>query len=155
MCPILFLSDLHIQREHTFLASGERTATLTVQERPYINSVYQSPSWIHLWTQIACFHHTSHLGCDFSATRTSLGTYTISASRGTVPSAETDATIRVNYTPPSSSQIYETTTVKQEANAVIDTEYDTVIGISISSNYDSVETPCRCWWRIVECYGIW
>jgi hypothetical protein len=71
-----------------------------------------------------------------------LGTYTISAaSRGTVPSAETDATIRVNYTPPSSSQIYETTTVKQEANAVIDTGYDTVIEISISSNYDSVETP--------------
>ena len=82
------------------------------------------------------------MGATFPQHAHLLGTYTISAaSRGTVPSAETDATIRVNYTPPSSSQIYETTTVKQEANAVIDTGYDTVIEISISSNYDSVETP--------------
>ena len=123
------------------LASGERTATLTVTRRTYINSVYQSELDTLVDADSIVFTYEPS-GCDFSATRTSLGTYTISAaSRGTVPSAETDATIRVNYTPPSSSQIYETTTVKQEANAVIDTEYDTVIGISISSNYDSVETP--------------
>ncbi|MFA5753387.1 MAG: hypothetical protein WC910_09985, partial [Bacteroidales bacterium] len=123
------------------LASGERTATLTVTRKTYINSVYQSELDALVDADSIVFTYEPS-GCDFSATRTSLGTYTISAaSRGTVPSAETDATIRVNYTPPSSSQIYETTTVKQEANAVIDTEYDTVIGISISSNYDSVETP--------------
>lgn len=123
------------------LASGERTATLTVTRKTYINSVYQSDLDALVDADSIVFTYEPS-GCDFSATRTSLGTYTISAaSRGTVPSAETDATIRVNYTPPSSSQIYETTTVKQEANAVIDTEYNTVIGISISSNYDSVETP--------------
>jgi len=123
------------------LASGERTATLTVTRKTYINSVYQSDLDTLVDADSIVFTYEPS-GCDFSATRTSLGTYTISAaSRGTVPSAETDATIRVNYTPPSSSQIYETTTVKQEANAVIDTGYDTVIEISISSNYDSVETP--------------
>ena len=123
------------------LASGERTATLTVTRKTYINSVYQSELDTLVDADSIVFTYEPS-GCDFSATRTSLGTYTISAaSRGTVPSAETDATIRVNYTPPSSSQIYETTTVKQEANAVIDTGYDTVIEISISSNYDSAETP--------------
>ena len=123
------------------LASGERTATLTVTRKTYINSVYQSDLDALVDADSIVFTYEPS-GCDFSATRTSLGTYTISAaSRGTVPSAETDATIRVNYTPPSSSQIYETTTVKQEANAVIDTGYDTVIEISISSNYDSAETP--------------
>lgn len=123
------------------LASGERTATLTVTRKTYINSVYQSELDALVDADSIVFTYEPS-GCDFSATRTSLGTYTISAeSRGTVPSAETDATIRVNYTPPSSSQIYETTTVKQEANAVIDTGYDTVIEISISSNYDSAETP--------------
>jgi hypothetical protein len=123
------------------LASGERTATLTVTRKTYINSVYQSDLDTLVDADSIVFTYEPS-GCDFSATRTSLGTYTISAaSRGTVPSAETDATIRVNYTPPSSSQIYETTTVKQEANAVIDTGYDTVIEISISSNYDSAETP--------------
>jgi len=123
------------------LANGTRTATLTVTRKTYINSVYQSDLDALVDADSIVFTYEPS-GCDFSATRTSLGTYTISAaSRGTVPSAETDATIRVNYTPPSSSQIYETTTVKQEANAVIDTEYNTVIGISISSNYDSVETP--------------
>ena len=123
------------------LASGTRTATLTVTRKTYINSVYQSDLDTLVDADSIVFTYEPS-GCDFSATRTSLGTYTISAaSRGTVPSAETDATIRVNYTPPSSSQIYETTTVKQEANAVIDTGYDTVIEISISSNYDSAETP--------------
>jgi len=123
------------------LASGTRTATLTVTRKTYINSVYQSELDALVDADSIVFTYEPS-GCDFSATRTSLGTYTISAaSRGTVPSAETDATIRVNYTPPSSSQIYETTTVKQEANAVIDTGYDTVIEISISSNYDSAETP--------------
>ncbi len=123
------------------LASGTRTATLTVTRKTYINSVYQSELDALVDADSIVFTYEPS-GCDFSATRTSLGPYTISAaSRGTVPSAETDATIRVNYTPPSSSQIYETTTVKQEANAVIDTGYDTVIEISISSNYDSAETP--------------
>lgn len=120
------------------LASGERTATLTVTRKTYINSVYQSELDTLVDADSIVFTYEPS-GCDFSATRTSLGTYTISAaSRGTVPSAETDATIRVNYTPPSSSQIYETTTVKQEANAVIDTEYKTEIELSISSDYDSL-----------------
>ena len=119
------------------LASGVRTATLTVTRKTYINSVHQSGLDTLVDADSIVFTYEPS-GCDFSATRTSLGTYTISAaSRGTVPSAETDATIRVNYTPPSSSQIYETTTVKQEANAVIDTEYKTEIELSISSDYDS------------------
>jgi len=120
------------------LASGERTATLTVTRKTYINSVYQSELDTLVDADSIVFTYEPS-GCDFSATRTSLGTYTISAaSRGTVVSAESDATIRVNYTPPSSSQIYETTTVKQEANAVIDTEYDTVTDVVVSSDYDSI-----------------
>lgn len=123
------------------LASGERTATLTVTRKTYINSVYQSDLDALVDADSIVFTYEPS-GCDFSATRTSLGTYTISAaSRGTVLSAETDATIRVNYTPPSSSQIYETTTVKQEANAIIDTEYTTEIELSISSDYDSPSQP--------------
>lgn len=121
------------------LASGERTATLTVTRKTYINGVYQSELDTLVDADSIVFTYEPS-GCDFSSTRTSLGTYTISAaSRGIVPSAETDATIRVNYTPPSASQIYETATVKQEANAVIDTEYNTVIEISVSSDYDSTE----------------
>lgn len=123
------------------LASGVRTATLAVTRKTYINSVYQSELDTLVDADSIVFTYEPS-GCDFSATRTSLGTYTISAaSRGTVPSAETDATIRVNYTPPSSSQIYETTTVKQEANSVIDTEYKTEIELSISSDYDSPSEP--------------
>lgn len=123
------------------LANGTRTATLTVTLKTYINSVYQSDLDALVDADSIVFTYEPS-GCDFSATRTSLGTYTISAaSRGTVPSAETDATIRVNYTPPSSSQIYETTTVKQEANAIIDTEYKTEIELSISSDYDSLSEP--------------
>ena len=123
------------------LASGERTATLTVTRRTYINSVYQSELDALVDADSIVFTYEPS-GCDFSATRTSLGTYTISAaSRGTVPSAETDSTIRVNYTPPSSSQIYETTTVKQEANAVIDTEYDTSAVFVINSSYTNEAYP--------------
>lgn len=123
------------------LANGTRTATLTVTLKTYINSVYQSGLDTLVDADSIVFTYEPS-GCDFSATRTSLGTYTISAaSRGTVLSAETDATIRVNYTPPSSSQIYETTTVKQEANAIIDTEYTTEIELSISSDYDSPSQP--------------
>ena len=123
------------------LASGERTATLTVTRKTYINSVYQSELDTLVDADSIVFTYEPS-GCDFSATRTSLGTYTISAaSRGTVPSAETDATIRVNYTPPSSSQIYETTTVKQEANAVIDTEYDTSAVFVINSSYTNEAYP--------------
>lgn len=123
------------------LANGTRTATLTVTRKTYINSVYQSGLDTLVDADSIVFTYEPS-GCDFSATRTSLGTYTISAaSRGTVLSAETDATIRVNYTPPSSSQIYETTTVKQEANAIIDTEYKTEIELSISSDYDSLSEP--------------
>ena len=123
------------------LANGTRTATLTVTLKTYINSVYQSDLDALVDADSIVFTYEPS-GCDFSATRTSLGTYTISAaSRGTVPSAETDATIRVNYTPPSSSQIYELTTVSQEANAVVDTEYDTVIELSVTTNYDSISSP--------------
>ena len=123
------------------LASGERTATLTVTRKTYINSVYQSELDTLVDADSIVFTYEPS-GCDFSATRTSLGTYTISAaSRGTVPSAETDSTIRVNYTPPSSSQIYETTTVKQEANAVIDTEYDTSAVFVINSSYTNEAYP--------------
>lgn len=123
------------------LASGERTATLTVTRKTYINSVYQSELDTLVDADSIVFTYEPS-GCDFSATRTALGTYTISAaSRGTAPSAETDATIRVNYTPPSSSQIYETTTVKQEANAVIDTEYDTSAVFVINSSYTNEAYP--------------
>lgn len=124
------------------LASGTRTATLTVTLKTYINSVYQSELDTLVDADSIVFTYEPS-GCDFSATRTSLGTYTISAaSRGTVVSAETDATVRVNYTPSGSSQIYNTATVSQEANAVIseDTLYDTVIEITVSSDYDSIET---------------
>lgn len=125
------------------LANGTRTATLTVTLKTYINSVYQS-ELDHLVDADSIVFTYEPSGCDFTAIRTSLGTYTISAeSRGTVVSAETDATVRVNYTPSGSSQIYNTATVSQEANAVIseDTEYDTVIEIVLSSDYDNVETP--------------
>ena len=123
------------------LASGERTATLTVTRKTYINSVYQSELDQLVDADSVTFTYEPS-GTDFSATRTSVGTYTISAqSRGTTVSIETDATIRVNYTPSGASQIYETTTVSQEANAIIDTEYDTVISITVFSDYNSAEEP--------------
>jgi hypothetical protein len=121
------------------LANGTRTATLTVTLKTYINGVYQSGLDTLVDADSITFPYEPN-GTDFSATRTSVGTYTISAqSRGTVANTETDATIRVDYTPSGSSQIYETTTVSQEANAVVDTEYDTVTEIAVSSDYDSIE----------------
>jgi len=119
------------------LASGTRTATLTVTRKTYINSVYQSELDALVDADSIVFTYEPS-GCDFSATRTSVGTYTISAqSRGTTVSIETDATIRVNYTPSGASQIYETTTVSQEANTKGTTPVDswTETTISLSTSY--------------------
>jgi len=119
------------------LASGTRTATLTVTRKTYINSVYQSELDQLVDADSVTFTYEPS-GTDFSATRTSVGTYTISAqSRGTTVSIETDATIRVNYTPSGASQIYETTTVSQEANTKGTTPVDswTETTISLSTSY--------------------
>jgi len=119
------------------LASGTRTATLTVTRKTYINSVYQSEMDTLVDADSIVFTYEPS-GTDFSATRTSVGTYTISAqSRGTTVSIETDATIRVNYTPSGASQIYETTTVSQEANTKGTTPVDswTETTISLSTSY--------------------
>ena len=119
------------------LASGKRTATLTVTRKTYINSVYQSELDQLVDADSVTFTYEPS-GTDFSATRTSVGTYTISAqSRGTTVSIETDATIRVNYTPSGASQIYETTTVSQEANTKGTTPVDswTETTISLSTSY--------------------
>jgi len=98
------------------LASGERTATLTVTRKTYINSVYQSDL-----DALVDADSTSVVsqpsGCDFSITRIGTGTYTISASsRGTTYSLSTEAVLGFSYTPPAGAVINKTISVDQEAN---------------------------------------
>jgi hypothetical protein len=71
-----------------------------------------------------------------------LGTYAISAdSRGSVVDSNTDATVTVKYTPSGSSQLTETETVSQQANALTNTQYDKDVVFIINSSYTSSYSP--------------
>lgn len=123
------------------LASGSGTATLTVKLITYINGVYDSEQYVDADSGYPDISNEP-TGCNFYVTRTSLGTYTISAdSRGTVVNAGTDATITVKHTPSGSSQLTETETVSQEANAVVDTLYDEDVVFTINSSYTTSYSP--------------
>lgn len=126
-------------------ASGSTTsgvmATLTVKLITYVDGIYDSEQYVDADSGYPSISDEPY-GCNFSVTRTSLGTYTISAaSRGTVVSSETDATITVKYTPSGSSQLTEIETVSQEANAKTDTQYDEDVVFTINSSYKSAGSP--------------
>ena len=133
----VYTYEIHTTVEHssggTINAAGSNYATIKTYWRTYINSVLDSEVLTDMSVSITYNPETDH----FSVTRTGVGTYKVEAdSRGTDAGDSWSCTVGISYSGENTSE-----SVYQEANAVIDTEYDTVIGISISSDYDSVETP--------------
>ena len=117
------------------------TATLTVKLITYVGGVYDSEQYVDADSGYPDISNEPN-GCNFSVTRTSLGTYTISAdSRGSVVDSNTDATVTVKYTPSGSSQLTETETVSQQANALTNTQYDKDVVFVINSSYTSSYSP--------------
>lgn len=117
------------------------TATLTVKLITYVGGVYDSEQYVDADSGYPDISNEPN-GCNFSVTRTSLGTYTISAdSRGSVVDSNTDATVTVKYTPAGSSQLTETETVSQQANALTNTQYDKDVVFVINSSYTSSYSP--------------
>ncbi len=117
------------------------TATLTVKLITYVGGVYDSEQYVDADSGYPDISNEPN-GCNFSVTRTSLGTYTISAdSRGSVVDSNTDATVTVKYTPSGGSQLTETETVSQQANALTNTQYDEDVVFVINSSYTSSYSP--------------
>ena len=117
------------------------TATLTVKFITYVGGVYDSEQYVDADSGYPDISNEPN-GCNFSVTRTSLGTYTISAdSRGSVVNSNTDATVTVKYTPSGGSQLTETETVSQQANALTNTQYDKDVVFIINSSYTSSYSP--------------
>ena len=117
------------------------TATLTVKLITYVDGIYDSEQYVDADSGYPDISNEPS-GCNFSVTRTSLGTYTISAdSRGSVVDSYTDATITVKHTPSGSSQLTETETVSQQANALTNTQYDEDVVFVINSSYTSSYSP--------------
>ena len=133
----VYTYEIHTTVEHssggTINAAGSNYATIKTYWRTYINSVLDSEVLTDMSVSITYNPETDH----FSVTRTGVGIYKVEAdSRGTDAGDSWSCTVGISYSGENTSE-----SVYQEANAVIDTGYDTVIEISISSNYDSVETP--------------
>lgn len=133
----VYTYEIHTTVEYssggTINAAGSNYATIKTYWRTYINSVLDSEVLTDMSVSITYNPETDH----FSVTRTGVGTYKVEAdSRGTDAGDSWSCTVGISYSGENTSE-----SVYQEANAVIDTGYDTVIEISISSNYDSVETP--------------
>ena len=119
------------------LASGTRTAELKTYIRTLVGGVEQSK----VLTDMSTINvYSQPTGCDFSISRTSAGTYTISAaSRGEVVNAYTDASIYIAY---ATHGLSDYVTVSQEANAITDTAYDDDVVFDVSSDYVSSYSPC-------------
>jgi len=99
------------------LANGTRSATVTVTRKTYVNSVYQSGSDVLVDASSAPTVVSQPSGCNFSISKTSTGTYSITASsRGTTYSLSTEAVLGFSYTPPAGAVINKTISVYQEAN---------------------------------------
>ena len=100
------------------------TATLTVKLITYVDGIYDSEEYVDADSGYPAISNEPN-GCNFNVTRTSLGTYTITAaSRGSVVDYNTDATVTVKHTPSGGAQLTETETVSQEANVKTNTQYD-------------------------------
>lgn len=117
------------------------TATLTVKLITYVDGIYDSEEYVDADSGYPAISNEPN-GCNFNVTRTSLGTYTITAaSRGSVIDYNTDATVTVKYTPAGSAQLTETETVSQEANVKTNTQYDEDVVFVINSSYTSSYSP--------------
>lgn len=117
------------------------TATLTVKLITYVDGIYDSEEYVDADSGYPAISSEPN-GCDFNVTRTSLGTYTITAaSRGSVIDYNTDATVTVKYTQSGGAQLTETETVSQEANVKTNTQYDEDVVFVINSSYTSSSSP--------------
>jgi hypothetical protein len=117
------------------------TATLTVKLITYVDGIYDSEEYVDADSGYPAISNEPN-GCDFNVTRTSLGTYTITAaSRGSVIDYNTDATVTVKYTQSGGAQLTETETVSQEANVKTNTQYDEDVVFVINSSYTSSYSP--------------
>lgn len=117
------------------------TATLTVKLITYVDGIYDSEEYVDADSGYPAISSEPN-GCDFNVTRTSLGTYTITAaSRGSVIDYNTDATVTVKYTRSGGAQLTETETVSQEANVKTNTQYDEDVVFVINSSYTSSYSP--------------
>ena len=133
----VYTYEIHTTVEHssggTINAAGSNYATIKTYWRTYINSVLDSEVLTDMSVSITYNPETDH----FSVTRTGVGTYKVEAdSRGTDAGDSWSCTVGISYSGENTSE-----SVYQEANAVIDTEYDTSAVFVINSSYTNEAYP--------------